>query len=371
VVHDPKKKESSCEPKEDPCPNPNTEVDSAADKAIALIDKVIATQLPPMKDKRADYPSIFSTLFRNNDPRDISFKVTEVKKGYEDTKNFIGLLKTDKSHVRCGNDCDDGCKSGSPAYHNDAGGKHIITFCPSFKTDPEKIVIVLHESHHAAVGSKDIAYQHTRLIDKLDHAKALMNAASFHLYAALVEDPKSDTIGPKVKDTGTIADAAQKKNAELALALLQQWFNLVTYDMSIISGDMDDAKRTGKYSSDQAIDQIDRIYVKWFQVTPTSRRPNSKDVNKAKAIQERSEKMEKIFSKPFSIIDSKDISEWQRGPGTDIKLNQQFLGLDIKRMSIALLQELVHATEEISGESEPLYVGLINDLRNDRKLDPQ
>ena len=371
VVHDPKKKESSCEPKEDPCPSPNTDVDSEADKAIKLIDKVISTQLPPKNDGRADYPAIFSTLFRNNDARDISFKVAEVKKGYEDTKNFIGLLKTDKSHVRCGNSCDDGCKAGAPAYHNNANGKHIITFCPSFKTDPEKTVIVLHESHHAGVGSKDIAYPHTRLIDKLDHAKALLNAASFHLYAALVEDPKSDIIGPKTKDTDSLANAAQKKNIDLALAFMQQWFSLVTHDMSIVSGDIEDAKRKGNYSTARSADVIDRVYVKWFGVTPTSRRPVTGDVNKAKAIMERSEKMEKAFSKPFTISDSKDISEWQRGPGTEIKLNQQLLGLDMKRMVIGLLQELVHATEEISAESEPLYVGLINDLRNERSLDPQ
>ena len=370
VVHDPKKKESSCEPKDEPCPDPNTEVNSEAEKASKLIDKVTSTQLPPKNDGKTDYTAIFSTLFRNNDSRAISLTVAEVKKNYEDTKLFVDSLKTDKSHVRCATDCDDGCKAGAPAYHRKQG--HIISFCPKFKTHAEKALIVLHECHHAAIaGSKDIAYPDTRLIDKLDHAKALLNAASFHLYAALVESPGSATIGPKVKDTDTISDAAQKRNAELALAFIDQWFPLVTYDMSIISGDVDHAKNKGKYLTDQAPDQIDRIYVKWFGVTPSSRRPNSRDVNKTKAIQERSETMEKAFSKPFTISDSKDVSEWQRGPGTDIKLNQQLLTLDIKRMAIALLQQLVHATPDISGESEALYVGLINDLRNDRKLDPQ
>jgi len=39
-------------------------------------------------------------------------------------------------------------------------------------------------------------------------------------------------------------------------------------------------------------------------------------------------------------------------------------------MDIAILQELVHATPNISAESESLYVGTINDIRNLRELDP-
>jgi hypothetical protein len=46
------------------------------------------------------------------------------------------------------------------------------------------------------------------------------------------------------------------------------------------------------------------------------------------------------------------------------------MDLDIKHLVIGLVQELVHATPEISAESEPLYVGTINDLRNDRELAP-
>jgi hypothetical protein len=39
-------------------------------------------------------------------------------------------------------------------------------------------------------------------------------------------------------------------------------------------------------------------------------------------------------------------------------------------MVIALLEELVHATPNISADLEALYVGAINEMRNLRNLDP-
>lgn len=353
------------------CPVPNLAVEKGAEEAVKRIDKVLSEQLPPVKTAKADYLALFSQLFRNNDPRPLADTVNEVKTNFAQIKAFILNLKTDPSHVRCGTDCDGGCRSGSPAYHSAAEGKHIITFCPSATTHPERTSIMIHESHHAAIaGSKDIAYGHTRLIDKLDHQRALLNAASFHVYAALVEDPGSDFIGPKVKDKNTLSDPAQQKNVDQALAFIQQWFKLVTFDMSRVVQAMVEAQRTGAYPENSRTDLINDIYAKWFGVTPAPAKPREIDITKAKAIEERSSKMENAFDTPFTIAESINASEWERGPGPKIQLNQQLLQLDINHMVIALLQELVHATPEISAESEPLYVGAINDLRNTRKLAP-
>ena len=366
-------KDESCkgQPDDEICPLPNTKVNTGADQAAKRIDKVIAEQLPPKKTDKADYPVLFGQLFRNNDNRPVTDTADEVRNNFNIVKTFILNLKKDPSHVRCGTDCDGGCRSGSPAYHQRAGGAHIITFCPSFETHPEKISIVIHECHHASIpGSRDIAYQHNRLIDKLDHTEALLNAASFHLYAALVEDPKSDFIGPKVKDKNNISDAKNKKDVDLALAFIQQWFDLVTFDMSIVSRDMEQANEKGSYAPKSRLDLINDIYVKWFQVTPAPEKPKDEEVTKAKAIEERSVKMEKNFSNPFLINETAGPSEWERGPGKNIQLNKALMDLDIQHLVIALLQELVHATPDISAESEPLYVGMINDIRNKRKLSP-
>ncbi|MFM9910771.1 MAG: M35 family metallo-endopeptidase, partial [Chitinophagaceae bacterium] len=375
-LNDPKKKaeDEACKgkPADKACPVPNTAVTNGADEAITRIDKVLSEQLPPVKNSKADYPTIFGSLFRNNDARPVTDTADEVKTNFNIIKSFIATLKTDPSHVRCGTECDGGCRSGSPAYHSKVEGKHIITFCPDFATHKERTSIVIHECHHASIPkSKDIAYADTRLIDKLDHNEALRNAASFHLYAALVEDPGSDNIGPKVKDTNKISNGTQQKNVDQALAFIQQWFRLVTFDMSRVSTDMDEARQNGKYSAKSRTDLINDIYAKWFSVTPAPAKPSETDVKKAKVIEERSNTMNGTFDNPFAINESATVSEWERGPGKKIQLNQALMDLDMNHMVIALLQELVHATPEISAESEPLYVGAINDLRNDRELAPQ
>ncbi len=366
-------KDEKCKGKaqELPCPVPNTAVNKGADDAITLIDKVFKEQLPPKKTDKADYPSIFSQIFRNNDSRPIIETVDEVKANFKLINDFIKNLKTDTSHVRCGTECDGGCRSGSPAYHSRAEGKHIITFCPDFSKDPERTLIVIHECHHASVNkSRDLAYPHTRLIDKLDHTEALRNAASFHLYSALVDDPGSDHIGPKVKDTNSIPDKSKQNKVDKAIAFMEQWFKLITFDMSRIAQNMDEANQKGKYPEKSRIDLINSSYVKWFKVTPAPSKPSAVDVQKAKAVEERTNKMEDAFKNNFLISESTSGSEWQRGPGKEIRLNKQMLDIDINRLVIGLLQELVHATPDISAESEPLYVGTINDLRNARELAP-
>lgn len=374
-VDNPKKEadDEACKGKstEKPCPDPNKIVNTAADEAIKLIDKVLDEQLPPVKNKKADYPEIFTRIFRNGDSRDIGFKVDEVRKNYEEIKKFLGRIKKEKDLVRCATECDGGCRSGSPAYHSAPGGKHIITFCPDFEKDDKRILIVLHECHHASIpGSSDKAYADTRLFEKLDHNKALLNAASFHVYAAWVEKPGSESIGPDVKDTNLIADKAQKDKTDLALAFMEQWFRLVTFDISETIQGAQEAKDKGHYTKKNPRVFMELVFSKWFGMNRPPLAPTELDIKKLKAIENRTVKMEKTFSSPFVIIETPNQSFWTNGPGNDMALNQNVLSRDVQHLVIALLQELVHATPNISAESEPLYVGTINDMRNLRELDP-
>lgn len=381
TVKDPKKKanDEACkgQPRDKSCddttsPPIRTTIVAAAQKAIDMIDKVLLEQLPPKKTKKTDYPNIFSRIFRNNDSRDVSAKVDEVKKIYEQVKDFLGSLKKEKDLSRCGTLCDGGCRSGSPAYHSETlDGKHVITFCPDFEKDKDKILIVLHEAHHAAIpGSSDKAYAETRLFDKLDHTKALLNAASFHVYAAWVDTPGSQPIGPNIKDTNLIDDKAQKANVDNTLAFMHQWFRLVPFDVSGTVQGAQEAKEKGKYTQNNPQVFMELVFSKWFGLTRPPAVPNEKDIETLQAIDDRVTTMDKAFKVPFVILETKDQSFWTKGPGADIALNQNVLKLDRVHMAIALLQELVHATPNISAESEALYVGTVNDMRNLRGLDP-
>ncbi|MBL7701140.1 MAG: DUF4157 domain-containing protein [Ferruginibacter sp.] len=377
VLKDEKKKikDESCKGKsaDKPCTDIEKDIDAGVDSVVALIDKVESKQLPPVVDGKTDYPAVFNLLFRFNDTRPVEEKVKEVKQNYADTKSFVKLLKTDKSLIRCGTECDGGCRSGSPANHHfdETTQKHIITFCPDFATRKDSKLVLLHECHHAAVkGSRDIAYGNTRLVEKLDHLKALLNAATFHLYAGMVDDPTSVTIGPTVKDTNAIKDNTAKGKVDLALAFIQQWFRLVTFDISETVTAMEEANVKGHYVELGYSDIVNSFH-KWFGITSQPAPPSKKDITKVKAIEERTNTMEDAFKQAFNIKESAGGSLWERGPGKEIQLNKTTTDLEIKRLVIALLQELVHATPDISAASEPLYVGSINDIRNRRALDPQ
>jgi len=383
-VKDPKKKakDKSCEgqPTEKSCDDPKTPpfrttIVASAQKAIEMIDKVLREQLPPKKTKETDYPDIFSRIFRNNDSRDISAKVDEVKKIYETVKDFLGRLKKENDLVRCGTLCDGGCRSGSEAYHTKTRvGKDIITICPNFEQRKNNKAIIFHEAHHAAIpGSSDKAYKDTRLFEKLDHIKALLNADSFTVYAAWVDVPGSLPIGPPIKDTNLIDDKTQKANVDLALAFMQQWFRLATFDLSETVTGAQEVKQQGKYTEKQNNTGVfmEFVFSKWFGLTSPPAVPTEKDIETLQAIDDRVGTMDKAILKlAFVIRETKDQSSWAKGPGQDITLNQNVLKLDSIHMVIALLQELVHATPNISADSEALYVGTVNDMRNFRKLDP-
>ena len=157
----------------------------------------------------------------------------------------------------------------------------------------------------------------------------------------------------------------------MSLAFMDQWFKLVPFDVSQTVQGIEEAKEKGKYIQRNAEVFMERVFSKWFGLTAPPTVPNSTDIKKLRAIEEHINLMEDAFKAPFVILETKDQSFWSNGPGSDIALNANMLKLDQNHTIISLLQELVHATPNISAEIEPLYVGTINDMRNLRNLDPQ
>ena len=372
VVNKPKVEDKSCEgqPIEKPCEQTDLDdIDKVAGESSKLIDKVLAEQLPPKKTDKADYPSIYASLFKNSD----AASVDKVKDNYNKTNKFIADLQKDRSLEVCATNCDGGCRSGSPAYERFSKklAKKIIHFCPGLAKHPERVLIVLHESHHAAIdGSSDLAYGNTRLIDKIDFDTALKNAASFHLYASAVNDPKGTVIGHAVKDDNKITTDTDKKKVDLALAHMEQWFRLITFDISVDIKGATDAKKKGRYENATTVADME-IWSHWFGLTQPPAPPTDSDITKLKAIEERTDDMENTFKNVFNITETAGPSNWVNSAGTSqIDLNKKTIQLEEKSLAIALLQELVNATPQISANIESLYVGAINDMRNTRNLAP-
>ncbi len=373
TVSKPKANDTSCEgqPTESACTTADlAKIDAVATDSSTMVDKVLNEQLPPVKNSQADFPQIYTTIFKNDDKD----SVNKVRQNYQTTQAFINNIKTDRSLVVCATACDGGCRSGSPAYASFQKklGKKVIHFCPGLDKHPERVQIVLHESHHASiVGSRDFAYAETRLIDKIDFDTALKNAASFHLYASAVDKPAGTVIGQPVKDKNTLTDASQKQTVDLALAHLEQWFRLVTFDISVDIKAANDAKKKGRYESPAAERDMD-IWADWFNTTRPPAPPKDADISKLKGIEERLNAMEKTFSRAFTITQTAGASNWIIGAtSVNIELNKATVSLQERSLVIALLQELVNATSGISANVESLYVGSINDMRNTRQLAPQ
>lgn len=353
-------------------------IKQAATNAINIIKDVIEKGLNPMK-KTKTTDGAFVKLFRyqNNEP--LTDTINNVEANYDETTKFLTKLTEDKSPERIlGSVCDGGCRAGWPAYHHVKRNDqeiivgHLVTFCKSFESHAEKDFMLLHESHHAAInGSHDIAYPQSRLINKLNIDLALKNAASFHLYAEHIINPSlpSAQIEPSIKDNNFIIDSTKKEKIDLNIGYLEHWFALIPGDITQIKTILIDAKNDGKYKSKNNELAIESISY-WFGVTPPPKLPNEKDIKKAQSIENRANKMETPFSSPLIIMESQTQSSWERGPMQHIQINSQVLDLDNKHLIIALLQELVHATPNISAESEPLYVGIIAQLAEDRGLAP-
>ncbi|WP_020598767.1 peptidoglycan-binding protein [Spirosoma panaciterrae] len=383
-------KECKGKPTREKCSDETTKgINKAAGDAITIIDKALK-QLPPDEE----HVDLFNQIFRFNDPGTVKAKAQKVREIYEAIKAHLGKIQNDPNLYECGTCCDGGCRS-RIAYQT--GG--IIVFCPSVvgdteckpkneckpkkdeppkekpKKDDPKLVI-LHEVHHVVVpGSRDKAYNFTRLFTRLDHNEALLNAASFHVYAAWVEDPQNigerseQQIGQKIKDTNLVSDPTQKDRVAQALAHLEMWFELIPFDLSQTIVGVEKANQTGRYEGDGPEVRMNFIGW-WFNLTRPPRKPTQDDIQKLKAIEERLKKMEDVFGSPFLILPSDASSFWERGPGSGIAVNDELLQLDLNHMITALLQELVHATPTISADREALYVGMINDLRNLRNLAP-
>jgi peptidoglycan hydrolase-like protein with peptidoglycan-binding domain len=375
TVFKPKKEDPSCKGKKQDkkCKQEFlTDIDKAVDQSVKIVDET-KKKLPPTGTALTN---TFTTLFRNNDTRKITSTAEDVKNNFDLTRTFIRSLKSNRDLIRCGTECDGGCRSGSPAYHSNLKKApfHKITFCEDFQKHAEKLLIIIHECHHAAVpGSKDFAYPSERLIEMLDFTRALKNAASYHLYASMVINPAATRFGPKTDDTNLIKNSALKNKVDLVIAFIEHWFSLNTFDISTTITDAEEAKSRGAYDKkkhNNAIIFMERVFSKWFGLTKPPTTPNQIDIDKLRAIEERLTKMEKVFDKPFSINETSGASNWTNTPVTSILLNPATLALSQADLTMAMLQELVNSIPHISAELEPLYVGSINDLRNLRDLDP-
>ncbi len=373
-------------PVSEPCPAPFDELKDAVKDAVDLINKA-KKELPPTKTETEKL--LFEDLFRPSNPKDKAEKdkiVKDVSDIFDKMIDHINKMTNPGAHV-CATACDGGCQSGSPAYNSDTqpdpakpvpNPPGVTFFCPSFKKEDKKqrAIIIIHEGHHGVPGIKsgDVAYRSTRLIKIIDKDQALQNASSFEMFVKLIDDPKSGVVGPEESDElkGAIT-STETNDINEAIAWLEQWFSLVTFDTSVQYAGIVKVRNKKSWvfdtDTESAFFKMKDIFAPRFNLTMPPTFPIFNDQKAIAAVNDRLETMEKALNKKLTIekiTTGKD--SWENGPGTKITVTTEFFTLPPSKMLIALLQELVHAVPDISASLEPEYVILVNQLRSARNL---
>jgi len=372
-----------------PCPDEKL-LPEVVDEAIKLINNT-QKELPPTSPKNIeDFDKLFRDDAKNNKSR--ASTANDVNKIFERMKGHIEQMPQPERH-RCANICDGGCKTGTSAYNTDKdtlgekGEKNppgVITICPPFikKDLPEQAIIIVHEGHHGTRGieSSDYAYAGQRLILRLDTETALKNAASFQILVECINDINNCKYGPEKPDVYSpnlkVSSDKQKEKGktkeredlDLSIRCIEQWIKMAAIDLSIFYANIRRTIYDDKWFNSNT------EWLMWFMaprfgLTRYPTIPEKQDQTAIAAIHDRIKQMNKPFKGPLTfkkVLTGKD--SWKDGPGTAVTLTQKFFKLPPSQQAVALVQELVHATENISARLEPEYVALIDYLRKERKL---
>jgi peptidoglycan hydrolase-like protein with peptidoglycan-binding domain len=347
------------------CPDPHKVLVDAVNDAVDQIDKA-KPKLPPTT---AETKAIFDRLFRTDDSnRDKVAK--DVLDILDKMRTHIGKMPDADAH-KCASECNPTCQAGSPAFNRDPGPNNppgVIYTCPSFKDEPQekRAIIIVHEGHHGTPGipSLDYAYQHERLIARLDTQTALKNAASFHTLIKLLNNPGSDTIGPEKPDVygAKLTDPKERDALDRTVAWLEEWLTKSKFGASELYTAIREAREKGSWKDVDNQDKMDFAAPR-FGLTVPPAVPSMSDQTAAAAIYDRIKLMNIVFDNPLQFDKTTGEDAWQRGPGPAVTVNAKFFQLSPSRQMTVLLEELVRATPGISPRLEPSYVALIDYIR--------
>ena len=239
--------------------------------------------------------------------------------------------------------------------------------CTGFAAEPaaKRPIVLIHEGHHGVprITSRDFAYPDERMMRHIDTATALGNAASFHLFAQFAKQPAALRIGPAVSDTLVgISDAGERLAVDRTLAFVQSWIGKAKFNSSSAYASVRESRKEGRFV--KSADGFMARYAPLFGLTAPPALPTARDQAALAAIHDRIILMERAADAPLTIEKvAAGRDEWQAGPGTRVTLSAAFFALPPSRQLVALLQEIVRATPDISARFEAEYVRLIDSLR--------
>jgi Domain of unknown function (DUF4157)/Putative peptidoglycan binding domain len=278
------------------------------------------------------------------------------------------------NHI-CTNSCHGACE-GTAAYTDGRGASSKTFLCDDVMRKPADAdeltgqgLILVHEAGHGALGTKDVAYDSTRLLNVIhkDFSLAEINTDSFVLLIQCLNGVVINGMGctvPKPGETfGLTITAAQQSAAEEALAWLERWMDFVWQDVNNLYPALVRARDAGKWLPDDAgskatMDLLSKhLGLRRAEGSPA---PTSREQTAVAAVHDRYLTMMRTTRKAVArefVKDPAATPEWKESPKKQVAVKPVFFGLPSRRSQVRFLVQLVvEAQPDISSTMVPAYV---------------
>jgi hypothetical protein len=357
---------------------------AAKPRAIALLDTAIGKLAPP---RTAAVDTLLSDLF---DGASGIAAAGTIKTNLTKLRHHISAEIGPAGTVACHTERDGDCVS--PAFNEGtgAGPAAVMTLCPEFLDNPgaveENAATLIHEAAHGTVGlgTKDLAYGHTRLIQTLTTAQALTNSDSYVLLVrnigAAVAGTPPVPIGIAADSQAFIPDEANKKQARLALAHTEKWLTQAYQDVSSLYDTVVVSRAAGSWTGKAPVFNratMHLLAMAGFPITdpgagPHFAMPTWDDQLKIAAIYDRFMAMRDVmWSKGITM---KEVpagpGAWAPGPGATVELSPPFFALSLHDQIHGLIMLLLAAHPGISPALWLSYAAAADAIRSHHHLGP-
>lgn len=286
-----------------------------------------------------------------------------------------------RGHHECTNACHSACV-GTGAYTDGSKDTFLCEAIIRGLTDPAKdedALLLVHEAGHGALGTKDVAYDNTRLLSLIqkDFSLAEINTDSFVLLIQCLNGIVINGMGctvPMPGDTftgmapGPVAGpAGPLEKSQEALAWLERWMDFVWQDVNNLYAAVVKARKAGKWDPDDS-DEMNRmdLLAKDFGLhrPEGSPAPTMREETEVAAIHDRffrlSQLTEKSKARDFKRDDAAS-PEWKEAP-PQVVVNKAFFDLKTARERVRFLVDLlVKAQPDISAAAAPAYIAFTAD----------
>jgi hypothetical protein len=279
-----------------------------------------------------------------------------------------------RANNRHGTQCNANCRI-AIAFNEGTGAGAQMTVCPRFfqtmsihaalNQDQKKAFVMMHEAGHGAIGTRDTAYGHARLIEFLAGVPTIAetNTDSYTLMVLCLNGFAGFCTAPTTTDAGVGLSGPEAVKSRRGTAWLQTWLTWTQQDTSILYGRMNVARERG-----QGLRAISAYYANVYDVLAAAfsvRRPAGdppptfSEQMMAAAVLDRLIGMQRATAAGLTVekdTSATPVPRWQAGPGRRLFLTDAYFLLTTDRARVEhLLRLIIRATTQISIALEPIY----------------